>query len=343
MQTFAQRLIAWQRRHGRHDLPWQKTRDPYLVWLSEIMLQQTQVATVIPYYARFVARFPRLDALAEASLDEVMALWSGLGYYARARNLHRCARTIVEKYAGNFPSDPETIRRLPGVGRSTANAIAAFCFEARAPILDGNVRRLLCRHFGIEGYPGAAPIEARLWQLAAALLPEEDIATYLQAQMDLGALVCTRGRPRCHLCPLASSCIALHDGRTAELPAPRVRRTLPERSITLLVLRHRERIALERRPPAGVWGGLWSLPELPAGRDVAAFARDGLGVRLSAVSPAPSLCHGLTHFRLRIQPMLCAVEDFIAASESRLRWFTRADLGEVALPAPIRKILSAIP
>ena len=343
MQTFAQRLIAWQRRHGRHDLPWQNTRDPYRVWLAEIMLQQTQVATVIPYYLRFIARFPGIIELAAAHPDAVMALWSGLGYYARARNLHRCARQLVENHRGAFPRDPAAIARLPGIGRSTANAIAAVCFGARAPILDGNVKRVLCRHFGIEGYPGAAPIEARLWQIAEQLLPPQHVATYLQAQMDLGALVCTRSQPRCATCPVSATCVALHEGRTATLPTPRPRRALPQRQVSLLVLLHVDRVALERRPPAGVWGGLWSLPELPAGRDAAHFARDELGLKLRAVQPAPSLDHDFTHFRLHIQPLICGVADFAATTESRLHWFERNAFAELALPAPIRKILNAIP
>jgi A/G-specific adenine glycosylase len=342
LQNFAQRLIAWQRRHGRHDLPWQNTRDPYRVWLAEVMLQQTQVATVIPYYARFLARFPRLDDLAAASLDEVMTLWSGLGYYARARNLHRCACQVVALHRGDFPRDPAILAQLPGIGRSTANAIAAFCFGVRAPILDGNVKRLLCRHFGIAGDPSAAPTETHLWQIAEELLPKRRVATYLQAQMDLGALVCTRSRPRCSHCPVAASCRALHEGRTAELPTPRSRRVLPQRQVTLLALLHAGRIALERRPPAGVWGSLWSLPELPTGREAADFARDALGLRLSAVQPAPSLQHDFTHFRLHIQPLICRVAGVSGSAESRLFWCAHGDLAHVALPAPLRRLINGI-
>ncbi|WP_131110267.1 A/G-specific adenine glycosylase [Sulfuricystis thermophila] len=347
MQSFAQRLIAWQRRYGRNDLPWQwdwqKLRDPYRVWLAEIMLQQTQVATVIPYYARFVARFPDLAALATASVEEVMALWSGLGYYARARNLHRCAQIIVAQHGGRFPHDPAAIAALPGIGRSTANAIAAVCFGARVAILDGNVKRVLCRHLGIEGFPGSPAVEARLWREAAARLPDRQVPTYLQALMDLGALVCTRSRPRCAACPVSGDCIALHSGRTDELPRARPKRDLPEREITVLVLRQAKRIALERRPPAGIWGGLLSLPELPEHREPLDYARDVLGLKVGAVSPAPTSTHGFTHFCLRIRPLVCDVVAQCGLAETGLHWLDQAELDRAALPAPIRKLLSAIP
>ncbi len=343
MSLFATRLIAWQRRHGRHDLPWQDTKDPYRVWLSEIMLQQTQVATVIPYYERFLARFPTLESLARAPVEEVMGLWSGLGYYARARNLHRCARTVVENHAGKFPRDPVAIAALPGIGRSTANAIAVFCFRARAPILDGNVKRVLCRFLGIEGFPGSPAIESRLWRDGTALLPKKHVAIYIQAQMDLGATVCTRSKPRCSDCPVADLCMAHRDGRTAELPTPRPRRVIPEKEITLLLLQDGERIAFELRPPAGIWGGLLSLPELPESADVRSHCARRLGLQLGAVEPAPTFTHGFTHFRLRIRPLVCAVAAHAGLAETGLRWLGRDELARAPLPAPIRKLLSAIP
>ncbi len=343
MSDFAQRLIDWQRRHGRRDLPWQENADPYRVWISEIMLQQTQVSAVIPYYARFLARFPALADLAAAPLDAVMALWSGLGYYARARNLHACACRVVAEHGGVFPRTPEVLARLPGIGRSTANAIAAFCFEARVPILDGNVKRLLCRHRGIDGFPGAAAVESRLWRDAEALLPGSDVATYIQAQMDMGATVCTRARPRCAVCPVAGDCVALRDGRATGLPAPRPRKTLPERDACVLVLLADGCVLLEERPPAGLWGGLLSLPELPADREVADYCATRLGARVDAVSPAPTFIHGFTHFRLRIRPLICAATPLARSAETGLRWAARAELGALPLPAPIRKLLSAIP
>lgn len=343
MSPFAKRLIDWQRHHGRHGLPWQNTQDPYRVWLSDIMLQQTQVATVIPYYERFLARFPTLAALAAAPVEEVMPLWSGLGYYARARNLHKCAQVLMAQHDGRFPRDPAALAALPGIGRSTANAIAVFCFGARAPILDGNVKRLLCRWLGVAGYPGKAAVESQLWRDGTALLPKKDVATYIQAQMDLGATVCMRSKPRCAACPVTDLCVAFREGRTADLPTPRPKNTLPERSVTLLVLRDGRRIALEQRPPAGIWGGLLSLPELPDSSDAASYCKQCLGIRLGAVLPAPTFMHSFTHFRLQIRPLVCEVAGATRLAEPGLRWLDQAELAQAALPAPIRKLLSAIP
>lgn len=339
MTSFSARLIRWQKRHGRHDLPWQNICDPYRVWLSEIMLQQTQVATVVPYYLRFLARFPDLATLAAAPVEEVMALWSGLGYYARARNLHACAQAIVDHHGGEFPRAPEAIAALPGIGRSTANAIAVFSFGARVPILDGNVKRLLCRHAGIDGFAGAPTVERELWRLAESLLPEADVGTYIQAQMDLGATLCTRGKPRCKDCPLAADCVAHRQGRTAELPVPRPRKPLPERETTLLVLVRDGHVLLEARPPAGIWGGLLSLPE--AGDDAdAAAAR--LGCRITSRQPLQPLSHTFTHFRLALRPLLCAVEPAPAAASSGARWLGAGDLTSAPLPAPIKRLLTVL-
>ncbi|MCX8085625.1 MAG: A/G-specific adenine glycosylase [Rhodocyclaceae bacterium] len=343
MPSFAQRLIAWQRRHGRHDLPWQGTREPYRVWLAEIMLQQTQVATVLRYYERFLERFPTLEALAAAPLEEVMAAWSGLGYYARARHLHQCAQLLISERGGAFPSEPAAIARLPGIGRSTANAIAACCFGRRVPILDGNVKRVLCRHLGIPGWPGEPAIEARLWHEAEALLPEQEVPAYLQAQMDLGALVCTRLKPRCGACPVRDDCLARRQGLVTELPTPRPKKPLPEREATFLVLKHGERVLFELRPPAGIWGGLLSLPELPAGREAVDYAAQRFGLTVKAVFPAPSFTHVFTHFRLRLAPLVCAVGPSASVAEPALRWLTAEQWAQAALPAPIRKMLSAIP
>ncbi len=336
MPSFAQRLIDWHRRHGRHDLPWQGTDDPYRVWLSEIMLQQTQVSTVIPYYARFLARFPTLADLAAAPVDEVMALWSGLGYYARARNLHQCAQAIIAAHAGHFPRTPAEIARLPGIGQSTAHAIAVFCFGARAAILDGNVKRLLCRCFAIEG--SGAQVDNRLWQLAESLLPKQQVATYIQAQMDMGATICTRTKPRCVVCPVTSACVALAGNRVAELPTPKPRRAIPQQEVVLLVIRQGDCVLLEERPPSGIWGGLLSLPELPEGDDAAHFCAQQLKLRIDAISPAPTFQHSFTHFRLSIQPLICETRSR-GKPPVGYRWLDRKDWAGAALPAPIRKIL----
>jgi len=342
--SFARRLIDWHARCGRHDLPWQRDwlalRDPYRVWLSEIMLQQTQVATVVPYYERFLAHFPTLADLAAAPVEDVMALWSGLGYYARARNLHACAQALVTRHGGEFPRDAAAIAALPGIGRSTANAIAVFCFGARAPILDGNVKRVLCRCFGIEGVAGTPAVEKRLWALAESLLPEAGGDTYIQAQMDLGATLCVRGKPRCDECPLAGTCIALRDDRVAELPAPRPRRTLPERETTFLLLTHAGRVLLETRPAAGIWGGLMSLPELPEGMEARACAAT-LGCRVLDIKELAPRMHTFTHFRLTLRPLRIAAEPLPHAAEAGRRWLEKHELGSAPLPAPIRELLSA--
>ncbi len=341
MPSFAQRLIRWQQRHGRHDLPWQGTRDPYRVWLAEIMLQQTQVATVIPYYERFLARFADLAGLAVAPVGEVMSLWSGLGYYARARNLHACARAVVLQHGGTFPRDAELIAALPGIGRSTANAIAAFCFGVRGPILDGNVKRVLCRHFGITGYSGAPVVERELWRLAESLLPAGEVSTYLQAQMDLGATVCTRSRAKCTACPLAETCLALNEGRVAELPAAKPRKALPEREMTALVLLYEDRVLLEQRPPAGIWGGLLSLPELPDGATAEEYARR-LGCRLESKRALSPVRHSFTHFRLQVKPLVCGVSTIPGVAEPGLQWLAAGELARAPLPAPIRKLLTTL-
>jgi A/G-specific adenine glycosylase len=348
---FAQRLIDWQAAHGRHDLPWQQTRDPYRVWLAEIMLQQTQVVTVIGYYARFLARFPTLASLAAAPVEAVMEGWSGLGYYARARNLHACAQQVMQRYGGKFPADPAEMAGLPGIGRSTANAIAAVCFSARVPILDGNVKRLLCRVCGLAGYPGTPAVASRLWQVAADLLPTAAVAAYIQAQMDMGATICTRNKPRCTGCPVVDLCVAHREGTVAALPTPRPKKPVPERTVTLLVLCADARVLLEKRPAAGIWGGLLSLPELPDALDaadgaaVAAYCAQRLGVAIDAVMPAPTFCHTFTHFRLQIRPLVCTASAGAPPVAPPLRWVATApgELARAALPAPIRKILSAIP
>ena len=341
--SFAARIVAWQRTHGRHDLPWQNTRDAYRIWLSEIMLQQTQVATVIPYYTRFLAEFPDVGALAAAPLARVLEHWSGLGYYRRAHHLHAAARTVVSDHAGAFPLAPEVIATLPGIGRSTAAAIATFAGGARAPILDGNVKRVLARHQGIEGFPGAARVEAKLWDIAAALLPARHADAYTQGLMDLGATVCTRARPRCDACPVAADCIARSTQRTGELPAKRPRRALPQRAVRVLVLERAGEILLERRPAVGIWGGLWSLPEAPPADDVARHCRSRFGARVDAGDALPAIEHAFTHYRLTILPQRGAVRTWPARAESPgLTWLTPADAAAAALPAPIRKLIRSL-
>lgn len=318
MSKFATVLIAWQRRHGRKGLPWQGTRDPYRIWLSEVMLQQTQVATVVPYYKRFVAAYRNAAALAAASEDDVLALWAGLGYYARGRNLHAAARLIA---ASGFPRTAEAIAELPGIGRSTAAAIAVFAFGERAAILDGNVKRVLARCFAVEK-------ERRLWSLAESLLPRKGIETYTQALMDLGASVCTRTKPRCEHCPVRNACAARKEGRISQFPAPRVRKRLPHKEVTWLVLRHGSEVLMEKRPTAGIWGGLWCFPEAEK------------GAKGTLLEP---LEHGFTHFRLRIHPLLRDLHSKPVQAENPGRlWIDLAAVLGAAIPAPVKKLATRL-
>jgi A/G-specific adenine glycosylase len=333
MAAFARKLVRWQRRHGRHDLPWQNTRDPYRIWLAEIMLQQTQVAAVLPYYARFLERFPDVQALAAASEDEVLRFWSGLGYYARGRNLLRAARVVVQR--GGFPDTPEGLNELPGVGPSTAAAIAAFAFGRRAAILDGNVKRVLSRCFGVVQ-------ERAQWELAAGLLPERDIGSYTQALMDLGATVCTRSRPDCGNCPASRDCVALREDRIAELPPPRKRKPLPLKRAVWLVLQHRGAVLLERRPSPGIWGGLWSFPEGPAS-GLRSYCRSNFAVDVGEARELQAIEHGFTHFRLHVRPMRCGVRRKLAQAEAPGRiWLDIEDAVRAAVPAPVRTLLSGL-
>lgn len=338
---FSTKLSEWQRSHGRHHLPWQGGRDPYRIWVSEIMLQQTQVGTVIPYFERFMARFPDIASLASASEEEVLTHWAGLGYYARGRNLHRAARQVMERHSGVFPRAFDDIMALPGIGRSTAAAIGAFAFGARRAILDGNVKRVLTRVFGIDGWPGDRQVETRLWQLSESLLPETGIETHTQALMDLGATICTRSRPHCAQCPLAEDCAAFRQGRTASLPAPRPKKTLPERSATLMVICHGRDVLLVKRPASGIWGGLWSLPEAE-GDSMAACLRL-TGQAPVRVEELQGFTHTFTHFRLDILPLVLALDARpTAAAEPGTIWMDHAEAIGAAIPKPVKSILEKL-
>ncbi len=343
MPFIADRLIRWHPEHGRHDLPWQRSRDPYAVWLSEIMLQQTQVSTVIPYYARFLQTFPAIGDLAHAPLDDVLALWSGLGYYSRARNLHQAARCIVQEYQGQFPRSREIIQQLPGIGRSTAAAIAVFAFGQREAILDGNVKRIFTRFFGIDGYPGQSKVERLLWQKAEASLPADyrdgRIETYTQALMDLGATVCIRDKPRCDLCPLQPQCNAWQQQRVAQLPAAKPRKPLPQKETVLLLLMRQQRLLFEKRPSSGIWGGLWCPPEMTAGIDAADFCRERWGVTVQPPVELPALDHQFTHFKLRIYPQLLHVAPEHPVTHPQNIWMSPAEALEQGIPAPVRTLL----
>jgi A/G-specific adenine glycosylase len=341
--ALAPALLDWHEREGRHDLPWQRDRTPYRVWLSEIMLQQTQVATVIPYYERFLHRFPDVRALAAAPLDEVLHLWSGLGYYARARNLHRAAVCIVDEHGGEFPADFAGTAALPGIGRSTAGAILALTRGERFPILDGNARRVLARYFGVAGASTDRAEAKRLWELAERCTPQIRVAEYTQAIMDLGATICVRRKPLCVRCPLASGCLARRTGRQHELPAPRRALARGRRQAFMVVaLGDTGNVLLERRPESGVWGGLWCLPEFSTATAAAAFARNSLGAT-EAPRTLGALEHAFTHFDLTITPLLvrCAVTEAVMEEGTSL-WYNIREPAAVGLPAPITTLFAQL-
>lgn len=336
MPAFADAIIAWQKLHGRHDLPWQNTTDPYAIWVSEIMLQQTQVAAVIGYYAKFMQRFPNIAALASATQEEVLQSWSGLGYYSRARNLHNAAQKIVDDFSGSFPNRFDDILGLPGIGRSTAAAISTFAFNLPMPILDGNVKRVFARHFNIHGWPGSPRIEQLMWQIAVRENATNDAITYTQGLMDLGATKCTRTKPECGTCPISISCAALEKNLVHTLPTPKPRKAIPEKNTTMLVLMNGDEVMLEKRPPTGIWGGLWSLPEVNdhAKKD---------GINLQNTSPLNKLTHTFTHFKLHIQPLLAHVsKQSWQAEEPRTIWLNLDDAIGAAIPTPVRKILQSL-
>jgi A/G-specific adenine glycosylase len=340
---FSRRVIAWQRRYGRHHLPWQNVDDPYRIWLSEIMLQQTQVGAVVPYFQRFVERFPAVRDLARAAEDDVLALWSGLGYYARARNLHRAAKRIEQVHRGCFPDRFEDIVSLPGVGRSTAGAIAVFAFGQRYPILDGNVKRVLARCFGVEGYPGTASVAADLWALSERLLPETELKAYTQGMMDLGAQVCRRSHPACEQCPLATQCVARMRDRISEFPAPRPKKQRPRRSTVMLIMQCNGQIMMEKRPSPGIWGGLWSFPETDDVENAAKICVSRFGRKAEAVEPMVTIEHGFTHFSLTISALVCRVtQPGPEAEEPGRVWVTPEDAERYAIPVPVRKLIEAL-
>ncbi len=352
--SFSDQLIAWQRQHGRHGLPWQQTRDPYRVWLSEIMLQQTQVTAVIPYYQQFLASFPDVFALARAPQQDVMAHWAGLGYYARARNLHRCAQMIVEQFGGVFPQEARILNTLPGIGPSTAAAIAAFTQGERTSILDGNVKRVLARYRAIAGDPAKKETERQLWQVANELLPTtsalkkdpQGMGTYTQGLMDLGSMICTRSSPKCGLCPVQPSCQAHAQGLTDVLPTPRARKTIPERNTTMLIIEHDQHLLLEQRPQKGIWGGLWSLPEKEEGWPGAQplnMLPDS--IPLTSLVRLAGFQHVFTHFRLNIQPIALRMPGKKQPKLSwldtpgALSWVPVSQIHEYGLPKPVKTLL----
>jgi len=361
----AGRLLRWYDRHGRKSLPWRRARDPYPrdpypIWVAEIMLQQTQVGTVIPYYRRFMARFPDLAALARCDADELLHYWSGLGYYARARNLHAAARQIADLHGGRFPARFDQVLALPGIGRSTAGAILAFAFGQRHPILDGNVKRVLSRYCAVKGYPGAARVQRRLWQIAERLTPKERVADYTQALMDLGATVCVHAKPLCTICPLAADCRARQMGKPAAFPEPKPKpaSARPRKAVTMLIVRNRRaELLLVKRPPSGIWGGLWSLPEYehrarpapaqmtPAQRRcIEQWCERQLGVAVKTGEALPVMTHSFTHFDLDILPLpaRCTGGGGSVMDARQYLWYNPSSPAQIGVPAAVKRILGLL-
>lgn len=341
-EQFSHAVLNWFDQHGRQNLPWQHPRSSYFVWLSEIMLQQTQVATVIPYFTRFIEHFPNVDALAAAPQDEVLHLWTGLGYYARARNLHKCAQQLVSEHNSQFPDTVDALCALPGIGRSTAGAILAQSRGLRAPILDGNVKRVLARYHTVAGWPGKKSVENQLWTLAERYTPHSRLADYTQAMMDLGATVCRRGKPDCQQCPLRHSCQALEQGNPQDYPGKKPKKALPVRQTLMLILRNHEgKVWLEQRPQQGIWGGLWCFPQCDKPENTPQALQQRALTAGSSATTVGQFRHTFSHFHLEIQA------DQIAVSETGItdnlgRWVDPAQPGKLGLAAPVKKLLSTL-
>ncbi|HEY4370179.1 MAG TPA: A/G-specific adenine glycosylase [Steroidobacteraceae bacterium] len=338
-------LLAWFDLSGRKDLPWQHNRTPYRVWVSEIMLQQTQVATVIPYYERFMARFPEVHALAMAPIDEVLHLWTGLGYYARARNLHRAAQLVVASYNGDFPRTLAEVQELPGIGRSTAGAILALSLAQRHPILDGNVKRVLARYFGIRGFPGEQKIERELWSLADACTPAERVAHYTQAIMDLGATVCIRARPVCAMCPLQEHCVARIEGLQVELPTRKPKKVRPQRAAhALITMNEAGAVLLERRPPTGIWGGLWTFPQFDDEDAATAWISQQHAIGEARGHRLPAYHHSFTHYDLTLHPLLVRIAGLQpgVADADRYLWYDPREPAKIGLAKPAVELIRSV-
>ncbi|MCB5161237.1 A/G-specific adenine glycosylase [Marinomonas algarum] len=343
VENFAPRVLAWFDEHGRKSLPWQENKTPYRVWISEIMLQQTQVATVIPYYHKFMASFPTVAALAEADQESVLAHWSGLGYYARARNMHKAAKKLVDELDSEFPQSVEGVCELPGIGRSTAAAILSISRGVQAAILDGNVKRVLARFHAVPTWPGEKKTENAMWTLAEHYMPSERCGDYTQAMMDLGATLCTRSRPQCLLCPLQMDCQARRTQDPTQFPIRKPKKAAkPEKSLQLLVITNPNgQILLEKRPQTGIWGGLWSLPEVASDESVILHVEQRFAAQVAAVTPLPSFRHTFSHYYLDISPSVLQISTMNTVAENnKYQWFRAEEAMAQGLPAPVRAILT---
>ncbi|MEM9243655.1 MAG: A/G-specific adenine glycosylase [Pseudomonadota bacterium] len=346
-QQFQQTVLAWYDQFGRKHLPWQKNKTAYKVWISEVMLQQTQVGTVIPYFERFMRHFPQVSDLAAADLDEVLHLWTGLGYYSRARNLHRAARMLMTEFAGKFPDNRDALQKLPGIGRSTAAAILSLAFNQPAAILDGNVKRLLSRYCGISDPINDSKTEKQLWTLAEQFVPRQRVADYTQVLMDLGAMICVRRQPLCSACPIATTCVAFQTGQQQQIPYKKPRKKLPTRTTIMLVLQGpQQQILLQKRPMTGIWGGLWSFPEYQNefDGDIALFCQQHFAVTPMLIEPLTAFRHTFSHFHLQVTPLLIKIDQLptqIMASETML-WYDSSNKQTIGLPQPVKRLLEKL-
>ena len=343
--SFSDKVIHWHHQHGRKSLPWQVDRTLYRVWVSEIMLQQTQVATVIPYFEKFMQRFPTVMALANADSDQLMFYWSGLGYYARARNLHKAAKIIRDQYQGEFPTDIEQVMALPGIGRSTAGAILSLACNQHHPILDGNVKRVLARYFMIEGWYGTTRVMNELWEKSVQLTPEKNVAVYNQAMMDIGNMVCTRSKPDCQQCPVNDGCQSNKYNRQADYPTPKPKKNIPVKSVRMAMLLNTDNaILLQRRPPAGIWGGLLSFPEIPDDTSISKWCSQQLGLKINKQQTWPEVRHTFSHFHLDITPVLISVELKKARIMDQDHWvWYKGDSSEAGgLAAPVKRLITKL-
>lgn len=341
-EQFSQLILNWYDLHGRHELPWRQHINAYRVWVSEIMLQQTQVVTVIPYFLRFMQRFPNVETLAVASIDEVLALWAGLGYYSRGRNLHRCAQLLSEQYQGQFPQDVQILQSLPGIGRSTAGAILAISSNQVTPILDGNVKRVLSRFAAVAGWSGQPSVANKLWQLAEYYTPTQRTGDYTQALMDLGATLCTRTKPQCDSCPITLHCLARQQNKQHVYPQAKPRKILPHKSVfMLLVTNAAGQLLLQKRPPTGIWGGLWSLPECVIDTDVLIWGKQQYGYQLKVTKTLTTFRHTFSHYHLHITPLVASIVNHEARvmENNHVAWYALEQLVELGLPAPVSKLI----
>lgn len=348
MIAFSKTIINWHLAYGRKDLPWQGTTDPYAIWVSEVMLQQTQVTTVIPYYQRFMSHFPSIDTLATSEIDAVLHLWTGLGYYARGRNLHKASQQIMERHDGEFPKTFDEVMALSGIGRSTAGAILSFAFSQRQPILDGNVKRVLSRVFGVEGWYGKRIVADQLWDIADMHTPKKGVATYTQAIMDFGATLCTRSKPLCQQCPLQKKCIAFQENRLHELPGKKPKKAIPCKSCVMLVIQDENKnVLLEKRPSSGIWGGLWTLPEFADEKTMVNKLNSelGLGIEINLIKQGQAFRHTFSHYHLDIQPIFATLKNDSKPhiiKENNFAWIDFSQPLQIGLPAPIKKLLESL-